>query len=128
MTFCGLDQLWCETKVLGPPAGAEYASKVYVAAEGDPLHAAALVGTVKTVPSSFEPSGLTAKESICCVEVIGKVAATATVPLIDRLRTTPLASAKKTLPAATCADGGRIAPMHPNAGTGIGVKVVFARA
>src|SRR5438105_5271502 len=47
---------------------------------------------------------------------------------MERLRTTTFPSAKNTWPAATCADGGRIAPMHPRAGTGIGANVVLALA
>ena len=87
-----------------------------------------LAGTVKTVPNNWLPSGLTANDSICWVDVIGSVATFVTVPSVARLRITPLPSAKYTLPAATCADRGRIAPMHPTLGTGIGVKVVLAFA
>src|SRR5438128_1251591 len=62
------------------------------------------------------------------VDVIGNVAAVATVPSTARLRTTPVASAKKTLPAATCADGGRTAPIQERAGDGMGANVALARS
>jgi hypothetical protein len=110
--------------VLGPPFVAEYASKVNAAPEDDPVHDIASAGGVKIVPRSLLPSGLTANESIWWVEVRGKVATVATAPSTARLLTTPLESAKKTLPPATCADCGSTA----QAALGIGEKVVFARA